>query len=631
MDEHGLAPGPHLRTIGAWWRPTGSEFTVWAPLARRLELLIELTSLEEDPQKDAAIFYHAGRPYRSHSMSAAGGGYWRAEVSVPLRTRYYYRIDGERICPDPASFCQPRGVHGPSELIEHKTISWTDEKWKGLPLRDMIIYELHTGCFSSTHDFNGVVAKLDYLADLGINAIELMPLAQFPGERNWGYDGVYPFSIQPSYGGVDQFGKLVNAAHAKGIAVIVDVVYNHFGPEGAYVTAFAPFFTDKYKTPWGKALNFDDRGSDGVRNYFLQHARMLLEDHHVDGLRLDAVHAIMDFGARHFMQQLKELATAIGERTGRHKVLIAESDLNDPRYINPLSKGGYNLDGQWVDEFHHALRAYMTGERHAYLEDFGELSHLGCAFTHTYVYGGVYSQHRDRTFGAKAIQNTYDQFVVFSQNHDQVGNRVDGGRLTAVLSQEQLKLVAGTVLLSPYVPLLFMGEEYGEKNPFQYFVSFTDPELISSIRDGRKREFAGFVRGGEIPDPEAAETFLRSNLSWRKGSDEGAALLGFYRHLIAFRKQRPAMQARTRDSFAVHGCENGLLYFERTSGQDSVLVFLNFHSATSAAGNKTGGTLHLWIDSSSSKWLGPSVDSQATVEADAMIKIPPHSCLVFNR
>jgi maltooligosyltrehalose trehalohydrolase len=628
MENLSPAVNRELQTIGAWYAPPGSEFVVWSPCAEKVELLIQLPSLEEDPEQDHSIFYHDGRPWRVHSMAPHGVGYWRTILPVPLGTRYYYRIDGDAICPDPASFGQPAGVHGPSELVERRSFSWTDNNWKGLPLASMIIYELHTGCFSPTHDFQGVIDKLDYLSDLGITAIELMPLAQFPGSRNWGYDGVYPFAIHPAYGGVQGLRKLVNAAHGKGIAVIVDVVYNHFGPEGSYGAAFGPLFTEKYRTPWGSAVNFDDAWSDGVRNYFLQHARMLLEDHHVDGLRLDAVHAIKDDSAHTFLQELKTLTVMIGQRTDRHKVLIAENDLNDPIFIDPPSRGGYNLDGQWIDEFHHALRAYLTGERQGYLEDFGDLAQLGKAFARTYVYDGVWSPHRKRTFGGQAVHNPFYQFVVFSQNHDQIGNRAEGDRLSSQLSLEQLKLVAATVLLSPYIPLLFMGEEYGEQNPFQYFVSFTDPQLIANIRTGRKREFAGFIKDGDIPDPESEDTFLRSNLSWDHASDRAKTLLGWYRMLMAFRKTRPAMQSMTRGAFRVHRCKDDVLCLERSMPPDKLYIFLNFSDKPSIVPNDTQGILFPLIDSAAPEWLGAFPRTMRMMKIGEKVTLSPYSCLV---
>jgi maltooligosyltrehalose trehalohydrolase len=533
-------------------------------------------------------------------------GYWKVVLppTVLPGARYFFRLDSTVTCPDPVSFHQPEGVHGPSELVDRGAFPWEDISWKGLPLSNMIIYELHTGVFSPTHDFEGILHRLDYLLELGINTIELMPLGQFPGERNWGYDGVYPFAIQHSYGGIPGFQRLVNAAHAKGIAVIVDVIYNHFGPEGNYLPEYGPYFTDKYKTPWGSALNFDDADSDGVRNYFFENARMWLEDYHVDGLRLDAVHAICDLSAVHFIQQLKDRVVEIERRTQCKKVLIAEIDLNDPRYIDPPEKGGYGLDGQWVDEFHHALRALLTGETNAYYEDFGEIAHLEKAFRHTYVYDGIYSRHRLRTFGAPVNNNPYSQFVVFAQNHDQVGNRAPGDRLTDNLAPEQLKLAAATVLLSPYVPLLFMGEEYGEKNPFAFFVDFSEPALIEAVRKGRRAEFEGFLLAhaadhdqADLPDPQSPGTFDRSVLSWDYQSATGSALFNFYRQLISLRKTRPALQGTTRDSMIVHPAEGMTLSFERKIITEELLIVLHFGDQKTSLPNRTGTVLNKIFDS----------------------------------
>jgi maltooligosyltrehalose trehalohydrolase len=604
-----------LKKIGAWYDPLASVFIVWAPLAERVELLIESPA-----------------PSAAHPMNMGEFGYWEISLALPPGTNYRYRLDGQGDWPDPASFSQPGGVHGASALVDRMGFHWQDEDWKGLPLSNMIMYELHTGCFSPTHDFEGIIRQLDYLADLGINTIELMPLGQFPGARNWGYDGVYPFSVQHSYGGFRGFQRLVDAAHAKGIAVVVDVVYNHFGPEGAYIEKYGPYFTGKYNIPWGKALNFDDAWSDGVRNYFLQNARMWLEDYHVDGLRLDAVHAIRDLSAYHFIQQLKELAMEIEKKTGSRKVLIAEIDLNDPRYINRAEKGGYGLDGQWIDEFHHALRAYMTGERNAYYEDFGELGHLEKAFTRTYVYNGIYSPHRKRTFGGQAMANPYSQFVVFSQNHDQVGNRAEGDRLTGQLSFEQLKLAAATVLLSPYVPLLFMGEEYGERNPFQYFISYSDPELIENARKGRKEEFPAFMQRGEVPDPQAEETFIRSNLSRDRNAGNGAVLLKYYRHLIAFRKTRPAMQGVTRDALRMLRASDDILCFERKLlHEDMIYVWLYFGDKKITVPNDSDHTLHKIFDSASAAWLGPASPVFGEISPGGPIELYPYSALVFEK
>lgn len=568
-----------LKKIGARYDPAGSEFIVWAPLRHQMELILESNSATAGP---------AAFPMKKNEW-----GYWKCIAPTAPGTLYRYRLDGETVCPDPASRHQPLDVHGPSALVDIDDFTWTDEGWEGIPLSNMVIYELHTGTFSNTHDFKGIIQKLGYFNDLGINTLELMPLAQFPGHRNWGYDGVFPFAIQHSYGGIDGFRQLVDAAHAKGIAILVDVVYNHFGPEGNYVEQFGPYFTDKHYTPWGKAINFDDAWCDGVRNYFLQNARMWLEDYHVDGLRLDAVHAIKDGSARHFMKQLKEEKAEIEKRMGHKKLLIAELDLNDPRYLDPPEKGGYGLDGQWIDEFHHALHALLTGERNAYYQDFGEIQQLEDAFRHTYVYNGKYSPYRKRIFGASADHLSYDRFVVFSQNHDQIGNRAKGNRLTSALSLEQLQLVTATVLLSPNIPLLFMGEEYGEKKPFPFFVSFTDPTLIEAVRKGRRAEFPTETADHELPDPQAAATFHQAILSWNYHTP----LYTFYRDLIAFRKKRPAMQGGRRDSIIVHSACNNILCFERKFLSDHLFICLNFNGQAQSLENMHEFYLHRLFDS----------------------------------
>jgi len=634
-----------LQKIGAWYDPSGSEFIVWAPFRDKVELiLLPPGHNAESPEPNA---YLMGK--EAYLMGKEEGGYWKIRLAAAPGTRYFFQLDGQTTCPDPASFSQPDGVHGASELVSHtsffrddlsrEAIARVDPSWKGIPLSDMIIYELHTGAFSPTHDFEGVLQKMDHLVELGINTIELMPLGQFPGDRNWGYDGVFPFAIQNSYGGIPGFRRLVNAAHEKGIAVLVDVIYNHVGPEGNYLEEYGPYFTDKYKTPWGKALNFDDAGSDAIRNYFLQNARLWLEDYQVDGLRLDAVHAIRDFSATHFIQQLKELASEIEQRTKCKKVLIAEIDLNDPRYIDPSEKGGYGLDGQWIDEFHHALRTLMTGDRTAYYEDFGEMGHLEKAFRDTYVYDGNYSLHRMRHFGRPVDNNPYSQFVVFAQNHDQVGNRALGERLAEYLSIEQLKLAASAVLLSPYIPLLFMGEEYGEKNPFAFFVSFTDADLVDAVRKGRKAEFRHFAGEQALPDPQSRATFDDSVLSWDTRSEQAAILLDYYRRLIRLRKTRPALQGRSRDSMIVHPAIGRTLAFERRIVNDrlidpladSLFIWLHFGASKTILENTTGQGLKKIWDSASAEWMGPGEITARDIPAGHALELAPHSVVVFEK
>jgi len=600
-----------LQKIGACSHDQSTEFIVWAPLRDRVELV--MTTPAES----------------IHAMQKDDDGYWRTTLAATPGTRYGYRLDGKpEILPDPASLSQPEGVHAPSMVVNIHAFNWDDTGWKGLPLSNTIIYELHTGTFSPTHDFDGIIRRLGYLHDLGINSIELMPLGQFPGDRNWGYDGVFPFAIQHNYGGIAGFRRLVHAAHAMGIAIIVDAVYNHLGPEGNYLPEYAPYFTDHYKTPWGKALNFDGAWSDGTRNFFLQNAAFWLEDLHVDALRLDAVHAIFDRSAVPFIQQLKELATEIGQRCDSKKTLIAEIDLNDPRYINPPAKGGYGLDGQWIDEFHHALRTVLTGDTSGYYEDFGGIAHLEKAFRNTYVYNGGLSKHRHRHFGGQADNNPYDQFVVFSQNHDQIGNRPRGTRLGTDLDFEQQKLAAATVLLSPYVPLLFMGEEYGEQNPFQFFVSLSDPALIEAVREGRAREFNHFAV--PLPDPQSETTFNSSVLSWQI-EEPGATLLHFYTALIRFRQTRPALQGRTRDTMTVHTATGETLPIERKILNDHLFIWLHFGDQPVALQNITWKHLHRVFDSAGTQWGGPGSLSATDIAPGHPIDIAAHSVVVFEK
>jgi maltooligosyltrehalose trehalohydrolase len=559
-------------------------------------------------------------------------GYWQARLTdVTPGTPYRFRIDGKTTAPDPASLSQPQGVHGAS-VVTDRAYPWTDLSWKGIALGDMVIYELHVGTFTAKGTFEGVIDKLEYLTDLGVNAIELMPVAQFPGTRNWGYDGVYPFAVQHSYGGADGLKRLVDEAHKHGIAVILDVVYNHQGPEGNYLAAYAPYFTDRYKTFWGSAINYDDAWCDGVRHYYWQNALMWLNDFHVDGLRLDAVHAIWDFSARHFIEELKAKVTALQYHTGRTKVLIAEFDLNNPRYITPPSKGGYGLDGQWIDEYHHALHALVTGETDGYYEDFGDTSHLVMALRDSYVYTGQYSMHRKKHFGTLPVVNAYDQFVVFAQNHDQVGNRLLGDRLAQKLSFEELKLTAAAYLLSPHVPMLFMGEEYGEKNPFQYFISHTDQQLVDMVREGRRKEFSYFNWQGEVPDPQAEDTFRQCVLSWNHEHDiEAAALLAFYKFLIDFRKIRKAMLAKERNSLIVlPSPQPRIICFEKRYGQDHLLVALNFNKQTITLTNPLGHSLRRIFDSSSAQWQGPAQINEGLIAPDQTFTLNAVSAVIFE-
>ncbi|MFW6181498.1 MAG: malto-oligosyltrehalose trehalohydrolase, partial [Spirochaetota bacterium] len=491
------------RGIGARYRNGTCAFTLWAPFAESVELELD------------------GGAHRI-PMRTDPWGYWVAEERVEPGARYRYLVDGSAL-PDPASHSQPEGVHGHSQVVDHHAFAWHDTAWRGLPLERYAIYELHTGTFTPEGTFDAVIPRLEELADLGITAVELMPVAQFPGTRNWGYDGVFPFAVQHSYGGPEGLKRLADACHRRGMALVLDVVYNHLGPEGNHLKQFGPYFTGAYTTFWGEALNFDQEHSSEVRNYFVQNMRHWFERFHIDALRLDAVHAIHDRSARHLLRELSEEADRCSRASGREQLLIAESDLNDPRIVRSRGLHGYGVHGQWSDDFHHALHALLTGERDGYYADFGTPGHLLAALRDGYCYTWKYSRHRKRFFGDLPQGVRRGQLVVCSQNHDQVGNRADGSRLASLVSFEALKLAAGALVLSPFVPLLFMGQEYAEQAPFLYFVSHSDPDLVQAVREGRKKEFAAFARDADFPDPQDPETFRRSVLRWndRRGGRHG--------------------------------------------------------------------------------------------------------------
>ncbi|HET8579725.1 MAG TPA: malto-oligosyltrehalose trehalohydrolase, partial [Nitrospiraceae bacterium] len=508
--------------------PSTVEFRVWAPRAKTVA--VRLIGQDRNPL-----------PMKQREL-----GYFEATVSdVGPGTRYRYVLDDQKERPDPASRFQPDGVHGASVVVDPDAFRWTDETWSGLPLAHLIMYELHTGTFTPEGTFEAIIPYLDYLQNqVGVTAIELMPVAQFPGVRNWGYDGVYPFAPQVSYGGPQGLKTLVDACHARGLAVILDVVYNHLGPEGNYLGDFGPYFTDQYRTPWGQAINYDGPDSDEVRHYVISNALYWVTEYHMDALRLDAIHGIYDFSARHLLRELTEAVHAEADRLGRRILVIAESNLNDVRVIAPPSEGGYGLDAQWNDDFHHALHTILTGERAGYYEDFGHLEQLATALREGFIYSGQRSPYRRRRHGNSARTCSPSQFIVFAQNHDQVGNRAEGDRLSTLVPYEALKVAAASVLLAPNIPLLFMGEEYGETAPFQYFTDHGDQALVEAVRKGRQAEFASFEWKDEVPDPQALATFERSRV--RPGSqsdDRQAAILRWYHHVIGLRKSMPALAA----------------------------------------------------------------------------------------
>lgn len=536
MERMRAIPYPTTRTpMGVTLDESGvATWRLWAPKAKQVELL---------------LYGDQGSPLALEMEAESEGVFALQRSSVSEGQRYAYRLDAGEARPDPRSRCQPEGAAGPSAIFSPGRFEWTDSRWRGVPRAGLSIYELHVGTFTPKGTLDEVITRLPQLRELGVSAVELMPLSQFPGERNWGYDGVLPYAVQNSYGGPRALQRLVDAAHGYGIAVILDVVYNHFGPEGCYLREFAPYFTDKYKTPWGDALNYDDRDCDGVRSFVLDNVRMWLEEFHLDGLRLDAVHAIYDLGATHILREIRQVADDVARETGRDIHIIAESDLNDPRIVNEPSKGGHGLDAQWADDFHHAVHSFLTGERNGYYDDYGNAEEIRRALDSPFVFAGHWSRHRRRRHGAAPDGLGGDRFVVCLQNHDQVGNRAVGDRLGVLLSASEAgmakhRLATSLLLLSPYLPMLFMGEEYGETRPFPYFCSFQSAELGESVRQGRRREFAGFLdQGEEIPDPFAEETFLSAKLSWRwpEGS-ASAQRRRLYRQLLHARLICPPLQ-----------------------------------------------------------------------------------------
>ncbi|YAF94085.1 MAG: malto-oligosyltrehalose trehalohydrolase [Nodularia sp. CChRGM 3473] len=564
------------------------EFKVWAPHLETVAL--EIIS-----------------PYQRLLPMQQVGKYWQVIArDIDPGTLYLYQLNNSESRPDPASNFQPHGVHGPSQVINH-SFAGNESNWSGIPLETMIMYELHVGTFTPEGTFEAIIPRLPDLRELGVNAIELMPVAQFPGERNWGYDGVYPFAVQNSYGGPNKLKQLVDACHQQGIAVILDVVYNHFGPEGNYTSRFGPYFTETYRTPWGSAINFDDAHSYDVRQFFIQNALYWLEKFHIDALRLDAIQAIYDLGAKHFLAELAENVAALSQKQGRKLYLIAESDLNDPKIIRPAELGGYGIDAQWSDDFHHSLYSLLTGDRTGYYADFGKCEHLAKAYKDSFVYDWKYSNYRQRFHGNYAGDRSPSQFIVSIQNHDQIGNRILGERLSQLVDFEFLKLAAGVVLLSPYIPLLFMGEEYAETSPFIYFVSHSDPDLIKAVRKGRKQEFFDFHSQGEPPDPESPKTFHNCKLNWEKRqSGKHQVLLSFYQRLIQIRSQNPALWKRERENLQI-GCheDKKLISWMKSSENNQIFCAMNFNNYDITFSQEF--TDNNWVkilDSAEASWLG---------------------------
>jgi maltooligosyltrehalose trehalohydrolase len=505
-------------------------FGVWAPAANRVDVEV------------------AGRP---HPMSPANrSGWWTADVADAADgTDYAFRLDGGEPLADPRSPRQPAGPAGPSRTYDHSAFAWTDGHWRGAPLSGAVIYELHVGTFTPQGTLDAAIERLDHLSDLGVTVVELMPLAAFPGGHGWGYDGISLWAVHEPYGGPDALKRFVDACHARGLAVYLDVVYNHVGP-GNRLASFGPYFTDAHMTPWGPAVNLDQPGSDEVRAFIVENARAWLRDYHLDGLRLDAVHALVDNRAVHILEELAAAVDAQAAATGRSLILVAESDLNNPRLITTRQAGGYGLGAQWDDDFHHSVHALVTGERQGYYGDFGAISGVAKVLTSAYFHNGSWSAFRGRTHGRSVDTLTMpaSRFVVFIQDHDQVGNREVGDRLPATLADHPnreglLRIASGLLLTAPFTPMLFMGEEWGADTPWQFFTDHTDPGLAAAVSEGRRSEFAEHGWGSaDVPDPQDKETFLRSKLDWAQPArDPYRSLLDWYRALLALRRSRPEL------------------------------------------------------------------------------------------
>lgn len=545
--------------LGSAVLPDGrTHFRVWAPRHRRVDLHLQAPAEETIP------------------MSASGDGYFEVVLHQNMTGACYtYRLDGLVDRPDPASRLQEHGVHGPS-TVAADDFQWQADGWRGIPLTSYVIYELHLGTFTPEGSLDAAIGRIPYLKELGVTAVELMPVAQCPGERNWGYDGVYPYAVQADYGGPVGLKRFVDACHLAGLAVVLDVVYNHLGPEGNYLRDFGPYFTSRHNTPWGDGINFDGPDSGPVRHYFLENALNWVTEYRIDALRLDATDTIYDFSPTHFLAELTDELHQRGEVLNRRIYALAESAANDVRWIRSRELGGFGLDAQWHDDFHHALRQSLTGERRGYFADYPDFRHLVRSLSEGFVYQGEYSAYRRRAHGSPSHEISPERFIVFCQNHDQIGNRMKGDRLGHSVDLSKLKLAAAWVLLSPYIPLIFMGEDYNELAPFPYFVSHGDPDLVTSVREGRKKEFAAFAWEGEPPDPQAEETFASARIDPElRHSGTHRELFAFYRELIGLRKHLDPLASLSRQNMRVEGDEAGRVIWvsRRFHKQECVMAF----------------------------------------------------------
>ncbi len=584
-----------MKRLGATVTGEGTRFEVWAPEATRVEVVFDHGRL------DLTQTDHADEP---------GVPTWIGSTdSVADGDHYRISLDGGTPLPDPASRHQPDGVHGPSAVVDIEAFEWTDSEWQGVALSDAVIYELHIGTFTPDGTFDSAVGQLDRLAALGVTVVEVMPVNAFPGERNWGYDGVLPFATQASYGGPQSFARFVDAAHARGLAVILDVVYNHIGPEGNVLADFGPYFTDDYSTPWGPAVNVAGAGSDGVRRYLLENVSGWIADFHLDGLRVDAVHAIIDPTARPFVGQLVAAAHAVGESAGRTVLVTLESASNDSRLVRPAGELGMGADAVWNDDVHHALRVALTQERHEYYAAYSGVDDLARALDERWVYSGRYSPTLRRRHGDVATGVDHRRFVVFSSNHDHAGNTPRGERLLAdaPTTDPRRRLAAAFVLLSPFTPMLFMGDEYGEQAPFPYFIDHGDPDLVEVVRQGRKAEFSGIDWSGGVADPADPATYVSAVLDPSVAADgPHKGLADMHHELLRLRRTNPVLT----DPSAIQtvDLDDGIITVTRSSGAVTSTAVFNFSDQPVAVAVPSGSVFAAF-DSSDARWLGGDLPS----------------------
>ena len=605
--------------LGAAWLPDGSlHFRVWAPGRQRVDL-------HQQEPVDILI-----------PMEATGDGYFEAVIDEPVgEIRYTYSLDGETDRPDPASRYQPGGVHAPS-AVPKPNFEWKSDSWRGIPLADYVFYEIHVGAFTAEGTFAAAIGRIPHLKNLGVTAVELMPVAQNPGERNWGYDGVYPYAVQASYGGPEGLKRFVDACHENGIAVVLDVVYNHLGPEGNYLRDFGPYFTDRHRTPWGEAINYDGPESEPVRHFFIQNALYWVTEYRIDALRLDATDTIYDLSPRHLLAELAEEIHDRAEALNRRIYAIAESAANDSRWIRVPEQGGFGLDAQWNDDYHHALRRTLTGEDTGYYADYPDFSHVVKGLRDGFIYTGEYSAYRKRRHGNASADLPPKRFVVCCQNHDQVGNRMLGDRLGHKIDHATRKLAAAWVILSPYLPLLFMGEEYNEPAPFPYFVNHTDPGLIEAVRNGRKEEFRAFAWAGEPPDPQAEETFLQSKIHPELCEEaEHAALFRFYQALLRLRRAQPALAHLSRKGMTVDtDTERKVVSVVRRYKSHECFLVFNFGEEPVAVGFPGAkGAYRKLLDSTDEAFggAGSQLGVEFALKPGEALSLAPRGVVVFCR